>query len=174
MSLSDEIDKHMAAGRLHLLPPLFSPEGPLREMAVSPDIFANADPSNWPNNRKGERLGKMRATLDRFTGNGRVSIVLFPKGKASSTFMARIQPVGNEVWDIRCTDPRPGIRVLGRFSRKDAFVALVWDFHENLRGKAWGDLGGQCQQEWTRLFGLLAPHQGSKPSDYLTGNFTAF
>jgi hypothetical protein len=139
MSLSDEIDKHIAAGRLRLLPPL-----------------------------------KMRATLDRFASNGRVSIVLFPKGKASSTFMARIQPVGNEVWDIRCTDLSPGIRVLGRFSRKDAFVALVWDFHENLRGKTWGDLGGQCQQEWTRLFGSLAPHQGSKPNDYLTGNFTAF
>ena len=103
MSLSDEIDKHVAAGRLCALPPVFRSDGPLREMMVSPDIFVNATPDNWPYGRIGKRLGNMRAT---FTNNKRISIVLFPKGKPQSTFMARIEPVVNEVWDIRCTDPR--------------------------------------------------------------------
>jgi hypothetical protein len=153
------------------LPPLFASTEAVRIMIVATDLFSELQPSAWPYNETGRRLGRLRADLDRFTANDRISIALFPQNKPKTAYMARIKPVSNEVWDIRSTDPNPGTRVLGRFSEKDTFVALVWDFHENLKGTAWGRLGEKCLQEWTKLFPNYAPHQGSSASDYVSSNF---
>jgi hypothetical protein len=171
MSIRDNINAHIAAGRLFYLPPQFASTRAIRTMIVAPDLFSNLQPSAWPNNKTGERLGRLRADLDRFTANDRISIALFPQNKPKTTYMARIEPVSNEVWDIRSADPNPGTRVLGRFSEKDTFVALVWDFHENLKGAAWGRLGDRCLNEWANLFPNYAPHKGSSASDYISSNF---
>jgi hypothetical protein len=171
MSIRDEINAHIIARRLFYLPPQFASIRAIRTMIVAPDLYSDLQPSAWPNNKTGQRLGRLRADLDRFTANDRISIALFPQNKPKTTYMARIEPVANEVWDFRSTDPKPGMRVLGRFSAKDAFVALVWDFHENLKGSAWGRLGEGCLQEWAKLFPNYPPHHGNSDSDYLSSNF---
>jgi hypothetical protein len=175
MSLGDEINAHVQATpqRLVRLPPLFGSTPAVRTMIVAPDIYRVAQPDAWPNNRKGQRLGQMRTDLDRFTKGDRISIALFPKKKPQSTYLARLDPVMNEVWDIRSIDPKPGIRVLGRFSDYDTFIALVWDCHENVRGRtAWALFGERCLQEWSRLFPVTGPHSGSSANAYLS-NFIA-
>ncbi len=172
MSIQDEIDAHVLAGRLFRLPALLGADGPTRTMIVTPDIYANAQPTAWPHDRRGERLGRMRGDIDRFTNNDRISIALFPKNKPATTYLARIHPVANEVWDLRSTDPKPGIRILGRFSEMDTFVALVWDFHEHVSGwAAWAALGQRCLQEWERLFTTLPPHHGKSANEYLSSKF---
>lgn len=172
MSLRDEIEAHIGERRLFRLPALLGASGPTRMMIVASDIYKNVQPTAWPHNRTGERLGRLRGTLDRFTNNDRVAIALQPKNKPPATFLARLTPVTNEVWDIRSTDPRPGIRVLGRFSERDTFVALVWDFHENVIGRAdWTHFGERCLQCWNNLFATLPPHQGTSANDYLSSNF---
>jgi hypothetical protein len=176
MSLRDEINVHMQATpkRLFHLPPLFGSTAAVRTMIVVPDIYREAQPDAWPNNRKGQRLGQMRTDLDRFTKNDRIPIALFPKRKPPSTYLARLDPVTNEVWDIRSIDPKPGIRILGRFSERDTFVALVWDFHENVCGRtAWAAFGEHCLQEWNRLFPVTGPHTGTSANAYLSNNFFA-
>ncbi len=55
-----------------------------------------------------------------------ISVGWDPMKKGVSAFMARLAPVEDEVWDIRSRDPSPGIRVLGSFSERDVFVALLW------------------------------------------------
>jgi|GEM_PF-5064175 len=111
MSIRDNINEHIAAGQLFYLPPLFASTEAVRIMIVAPDLFSDLQPSAWPNNKTGQRLDRLRADLDRFTANDRISIAPFPQNKPKTAYMARIKPVSNEVWDIRSTDPNPGTRV---------------------------------------------------------------
>lgn len=175
MSLRDEINSHVRAStpRLYDLGSLLGTgRASGRCMIVAPDIFAHVQPSAWPNNRKGMRLGRMRGALDRFTNNERISIALHPRNKPAKTYLARILPVTNEVWDIRSTEIKPGTRVLGRFAERDTFIALVWAYHEDVIGdRAWADFGQRCLDEWRRLFGTLPAFSGTAASDYLSGNY---
>lgn len=84
--------------------------------------------------------------------------------------MARVHPVSEEVWDFRCFDPKPGIRAFGHFAEKDTFVALTWDFRENVDWA--GEVSG-CIEAWRALFGDLPPFKGTNLNDYLSHNFSA-
>jgi hypothetical protein len=170
MSIRDEINAHLGIKRLFCLPPQFA-SAAVRTMIVAPDLYQNVQPPSWPNNKTGQRLGRLRADLDSFTVNDFIAIALFPRKKPQNTYLARIEPVVNEVWDIRSTDPKPGIRVLGRFSEQDTFIALIWDFHENLIGADWGKLGERCLQEWDNLFPNSPPFRGKQANDYLSSRY---
>ena len=90
------------------------------------------------------------------------------------TWATRVDPISDRIWDIRSVDPSPGIRVLGGFAEKDTFVALEWDFRENLGGpksKEWRDFIVRCSAHWRRLFGTYKPHEGEKTSDFLSKNY---
>lgn len=86
--------------------------------------------------------------------------------------MARNAPIGGQVFDIRCTDPKPGIRVFGRFIELDTFVALTWDYRENLNGRDFDDAVARCIREWQRLFPREHLFAGRSLNEYLT-NFYA-
>jgi hypothetical protein len=55
-------------------------------------------------------------------------------GSGSNNCAARVHPVKAEFWSIRVTAPEdtPGIRVLGAFADKDKFIALTWDYREDM------------------------------------------
>lgn len=64
------------------------------------------------------------------------------------------------------------MRVLGRFASKDCFVALDWNYRENLSEESdWEDIIEECKTAWSDLFGGLTPHQGSHVNEYLSSNF---
>jgi hypothetical protein len=168
MSIRDLIKGHVAAQRLFVLAPLIEGLEVKRHMIVSHDVYvAVTRPYSW--GKKEEfRLGKLRGDLDRFITGRKISLALFPKGKPVSTYMARLEPVTSEVWDLRSCDPRPGIRVVGRFSERDTFIALCWDFHENLHGKSWDPFQDRCGNEWKRLFPGVAPFSGKTVREYIS------
>jgi hypothetical protein len=174
MSIRDEINSHVyrLTPKLHILTPLLPSErAGSRVMVVSSDIYSAVQPESWPNNRTGARLARMRGALDRFSGNDRISLAMDPKNKPATTYLARIRPVTNAVWDIRSTEITPGIRVLGRFAEMDTFVALVWAYHEAVKGdKAWADFGQRCIDEWRILFHSSNPLTGSVARDYVSTN----
>lgn len=122
----------------------------------------------FPNNWEGKRHSKVRALLDSFTEGDVISVAEDPYDKAASAILARVDAVEAEVWDIRCLDPSPGIRVFGRFSEPDTFIALTWEYRENVD---WPTETARCQAAWRALFGAIAPHSGSALHEYISYNF---
>ncbi len=92
-----------------------------------------------------------------------------PYKKPRVTNMARADPIESEVFDIRCIDPKPGIRVLGCFADFDLFVALTWNVRENLPDdKSWRDEIERCKAAWRRLFHPYLPFCGADLNAYLS------
>ena len=100
-------------------------------MIVSVEV-RDAVEGPWPNNWDGYRLSQLRESLDAFTTNEWISVAEDPFAKPSDAFMARIDPVSMQLWDIRCIDPNPGIRTFGTFLCKDTFLALTWEYREQI------------------------------------------
>lgn len=130
----------------------------------------------WYSADEEKRLSRLRGDLDAFVLGQMISVADHPYLKNKTAYLARVDPIHKEIWDIRSIDPRPGIRVLGCFAETDVFVGLVWEYRSNLDGpggKLWEDFVQRAEHAW-RLFALgLPPHSGSAISDYVSGNFFA-
>lgn len=174
MSIRDEIANRVGDGRLFCLPPLIPSGTMVRAMFVSEEINQVVHPP-WEATKEGLRLSRLRAYLDTWTEGVLVSVAEAPYHKPRNTFLARVDPVADDVFDIRCFDPKPGIRVLGCFSEKDVFVALTWNHRENLGGpdsRGWRDEIERCKASWRRLFHPYPPFRGANLDAYLS-NFIA-
>jgi hypothetical protein len=142
-------------------------------MFVSQEIV-DAVKYPFPENWDGHRLALFRETLDHFTLNGEIAIAENPRRKPSWAYLARMEPEGTEIWDIRCIDPRPGIRAFGGFSELDTFVALTWDYRENLETEEdWNAAIAQCRRAWDELFHPEPPFRGASLNEYLSDNYRA-
>jgi hypothetical protein len=170
MSIRDEINAHLASTRLvhlqHAIPGIRS----VRTILVNQDVFRAVALQNW-RGRERYRLGQLRADLDRFIGGERIAVMLFPRTRGATTYLKRLDPVRDEVWEIRSCDPKPGVRVLGRFSEPDFFIGLAWDFHENLRGASWEPLRQSCLSQWNALFPHHAAYNGKTAHEYVSNAF---
>jgi hypothetical protein len=166
MSYHDEINR-LLGKELFALPPLIQSQPSGRAMFISREINAIAHPP-WKPNQKGIRFARMRAQLDRFTEGQKISVSENPASHPGYTFMARNDPMVSQAFDIRCTDPRPGIRVFGRFIEKDTFVGLTWDYRENLNGKDFDAAVERLVREWRRLFPNEPLFAGRNLNEYVT------
>jgi hypothetical protein len=178
MSIRDEIlaRTQETPERLFFLPPLIRSVGLVREIFISDEVNAVAHPP-WPATALGRRHAQMRGYLDAFTEGRRITATDAPYRKPKSTFLARVDPVSDDFFSMRCIDPKPGLRVLGAFAAFDLFVALTWNCRENLPSddplnKPWRDEIERCKAAWRRLFYTYPPHHGSSLNAYLS-NFTA-
>jgi hypothetical protein len=173
MSIRDEIRRLTMERqpRLFFLPPLLPGVAVVRELFVSEEIFRVANPP-WPSTVMGRRYARMRTYLDAWTEGRLITVADHPYNKPRSTFMARIDPGADEVFDIRCRYPKPGIRVLGLFADCDLFVALTTTGHENLiTGRDWRDEREACKAAWRRLFPTYQPFSGTTTlHDYISTN----
>jgi hypothetical protein len=173
MSIRDEINNRVRERppRLFFLPPLIEGMPIVREIFVTEEIQQIAYPP-WPNGPTGRRFARMRAYLDAWTEGRLISIAEDPYEKPRSTFLARVDPAPDEVFDIRCISPRPGMRVFGRFADKDLFIALTWAGRENLPGdKDWRNEREACKAAWRRLFPSYPPFIGESLNDYVSTNY---
>jgi hypothetical protein len=169
-SIRDAIKTHDGQN-LFCLESEFKQDDSPRAVFVSADVMHIVNGSPWPG-KDGRRYARLRALLDSFTTGGFITVAERPFDKHARAILARVDPVEAEVWDFRCLDPNPGIRAFGRFSEKDTFVVLSWNFRENLNtAECWADEVQYCKEEWTKLFGILPPHRGTSVNDYLSYNF---
>jgi hypothetical protein len=157
--------------RLFRVPASFSNGEGARVVYASSDV-AEMISGDWPDTRDGQMHAAARAVLEAFVDGGYVTIAADPFRKAATALLARVHPVADEVWDFRCLDPRPGIRVLGSFAATDVFVALTWDYRENF-DKDWPAHVAECKREWRRLFGDVPPFRGKTLNDYVSENIRA-
>lgn len=84
--------------------------------------------------------------------------------------LARVHPVSDEIWDMRSTDPNPGIRGLGAFGGKDFFIVLVWDYRENFDEDPdhWEAEIERCKAKWNELFGSIPRFKGASLDEYIS------
>lgn len=113
--------------------------------------------------------GNCKALLDDFIEGGLMTVGWDPLDKKSTCIMARTEPVELGIWDFRCLDPRPGIRILGAFADKDVFIALTWDYRENFDGN-WPEKIMECAAAWDALFGTLPRKIRGNVNDYISDN----
>jgi hypothetical protein len=137
---------------------------PRRTMIVSLEVRDAVDaalPDNWD----GLRLSDFRQTLDAFTDGEQITVSEDPYRKPSDCFMARVDPVALEVFDIR-TLFGPGIRTFGCFIDVNCFAALTWDYREDMK---FDYECKRCRHDWQQIFGSLEPFsKGKRLDEYLT------
>jgi hypothetical protein len=135
-----------------------------RVLLISERIRSDFMPP-WPDTIEGERRAGARALLDAFSNGDFFTVGQDPHNKDPDAMMARVDPTGDEVFDFRSFDCRQGLRIFGCFIEKDEFIALTWDFREDVD---WDNATAECMAEWRRLFGDLLPHSGDSIDDYLS------
>jgi hypothetical protein len=166
-SLKERI-RELAGQRLCFLPPLIPAAPMLRELFVSEEVLSGVDPP-WPRNRTGPRHAAFRATLDGFTEGSLISVSESPFEKPNYATLARTHPARKEIWDLRCTRLDQGMRCFGVFAGKDLFVALTWDYRENIAD--FDSEVARCRQAWDDLFAPLQPFRGRNLDDYLSNYY---
>jgi hypothetical protein len=120
----------------------------------------------------GIRRAGAQAVLESFVDGGFLTIAEDPFDKDRTAMMARVDPVNWEIFDFRCLDPEPGIRVLGSFCAIDEFVALTWDYREQFDDR-WPEQVQRCRDSWLDIFGAIPQHKGEQLDAYLSYNFEA-
>ena len=176
MSIHAEIAAHIAAGRLYPIRPVIPSDPVERTLVVAEDVNQLIE-GPWENTAMERRANRLRADLEAFVKGDVIGISLIPF-EHKAAYMGRLDKPEHEVWDIRSRDPKPSLRVLGRFGETDLFVGLVW----RPRSVGWGkrkSLGEatsfewefaklECEETWERLFPGRAPKHGADLHDYIS------
>lgn len=169
MSVREEIQYLCDIGRLaRFWPPLAVPKH-RRAMYVSRSIEELLI-NSWDSPQQELRWGYVLSDLCVFVRDPWVTVAADPR-RAKAAYMARLLPDGDEVWDVRCRDPHPGIRLLGRFAEKNVFIALTWEERLPLgrfESDEWKAAINRCATEWNLHF-WSDPLRGNYPDDYLDG-----
>jgi hypothetical protein len=171
MSIRVEIGNRISEERLFLLSPAMPGSHIVRPMFVSLEIkdlvLGPWDDAEWE-----ERCGQLRADLDRYIECRRITVAARPY-HARTAYMAQLDELRDEAWEIRSRDPEPSLRVFGRFADTDWFVALTWWKRADLKGpdsREWRDAIEGCKAEWRRLFPTYPPKTGANVNDYISTN----
>jgi hypothetical protein len=171
MSITAEIRKRVSGHlgcTLFELSPSIDGESIVREMIVSKDVLRAVSPP-WPANRDSERHVSFRASMDAFLDNEWMSVSENPFSKPWDSHVARVHPVADEIWDIRCFDVPPGIRCLGAFGGYNLFIALTWNYRELIEStELWEKEIENCKAEWDKFFSPIPRFKGETLNEYLS------
>jgi hypothetical protein len=106
--------------------------------------------------------------------------ISWDSSKARDAKMGRLDPIADEVWDVRSQEPSPGLQVFSRFAEKDVLVALTcsprsisvsWLDRLPLLGRdsrQWRDAIIECKRDWNILFPAYEPLRGDDLDDYIS------
>lgn len=163
MSIQGLIDGWITREELFSLLPWLPSTKPIRRIYISRSVKGFID-------REEERAGQLHADLDSFIGGDTITASMTPR-KARKAYMALLHPAADGIWDIRSRDPRPALRLLGGFARRDTFIGLVLYARKPLGAfgdRAWATAINDCKGEWRRRFHPYLPFTGDDLHDYLS------
>jgi hypothetical protein len=177
MSISDDIRHRIAENRLIDLAPGLPSIPRARRLLISQGIAAMVF-GPWDNDEWEERCGKLRADFDRFISGDRLPVAADRMNDRKGTsYLKRLEPGDKEIWEIRSRDPKPALRVFGRFAECDVFVALTCEKRADLGDgmtRQWRHAQVECATEWRNLFPAYEPVHSNNPiryDDYVTNYF---
>ncbi len=177
MSIQDVIKYWMSEGQLfQVFPRLLG--SPVNRVLLASEAVNRLVTGPWEDAKEEIRCGRLWADFDRFIEGRLISMSLeSPYSKPRTTYMARLHPPADDVIEIRSRDPKPGMRVFGRFADKDVFVALNWEYRENLGGPQDKEFGREreiCKAEWRKLFNTYPSINGKKIDEYFADTSNVF
>jgi hypothetical protein len=108
--------------------------------------------------------------FDRWVEGGR----LYVDDHGRPRTLKRLKPPPSDIWEIRVVEPRPQVRIFGRFASIDVFVALFGRTRPSLgrRGsEGWRNAMTGCEHQWKALFDILSPLQGGHMRDFVSEAF---
>lgn len=133
----------------------------------------------WTSSQCGLRISKLQADLEAFQRGGAIEMCM-EAFVAEDSFMGRLNPSADKVWDIRSRDPRPGLRLFGHFADPDIFVAFDWSprSHDWNGKQALGDRYSElwniskasCIEQWGLLFPNHEALDGVEVHEFVTKN----
>ena len=161
MSIDILIEDSTGGGKLFKLLP-YEPSTRIIRLIYLAPVVMNYVASDDP------RAGYLHAELDSFISGDNIVISMVPRN-AATAFIGILDPPENGMFDIRSRDPRPAMRILGGFARKDVFIGLVLRTRKLLlTEKDWDVAIAECKRKWQSRFHALLPLTGASPSDYLS------
>lgn len=131
-----------------------------RAVLMSPEVrdlivFGSQDEN------RASRCAYLRADLEAFASGAVVTCRLTSKHSKNAR-LARLCPPSLGVFEMRCQQPKPGLRLFGGFPRTDAFLALTWaprsvavpwsKKEPLVDEKAWRAIVKETQRSWRSLF----------------------
>lgn len=161
MSIDILIEQCAADRRLFQIHPYVPHTKIVRELYVSPSVKSYLESSQI-------RAGQLHGQLDSFIGGNKIVISMLPRN-AGNAFFGLLEPPSNGLWDLRSIDPRPALRILGAFAKKDCFIGLVLRTRSTLKTeKDWDVAITECKREWRVRFHALLPLTGGIPNDHFS------
>ena len=125
-----------------------------------------------------DRCYGLRNDLDNFTDGSFIITATDKLHSKKECYLKRLKPRDDEIWEIRCCEPLPQLRVFGRFAQKDVFVGLTWALrpelldHLTFEGtQAWRRAMVECATEWRRLFPSYPALSGASIHDHVSNAF---
>jgi hypothetical protein len=161
MSIDDLIKDRVARGMIYPLIPRAAGSAARRGMFVSEGIWEMLSTEHQDEEME-DRLGILQADLE-----------LFAEGQpVDPKYLFLLYPPHEAVWEIRSLRPEPSIRVLGRFAKKDVFIATNMELRENLGGwqsREWKNVKRLACTRWGHLFHTYPPMLSTNIHDLVTG-----
>jgi len=117
-----------------------------------------------------DRIGRLMADFDHFSTGGLITV---STGSERHAYMKQLDKLSEEVWEIRSRDPKPSLRIFGRFTEADVFIGTHMCTRPYLGypgSKEWRDEFERCKSEWRKLFQGYEPLSGEKINDYISEN----
>ena len=176
MSIQNSIAAALSTGRLHAFELEFASDELVRSILLHPQFAADLSErvEEW-----GWRVGQLQTDFESFVKGEYISLSMTPFKHRTAT-MGLMAPKSDGTWEIRCREPRPGLRVLGKFASVDTFVALSWEPRSVKFGRK-NPLGDKHSREyrhalslvnkrWNHVLPRLSSLTGGNYSDYVSKN----
>lgn len=176
MSIHGRIQQAVTVGRLVEFSLEFDSDVRARALYLHPELSNEIQAKGSAYDK---RLGRLQADFELFVTGQYVAMSMTPY-EHKAAFMGLLHPPSDGTWEIRSRDPKPGIRVFGKFPCADVFVALTWEPRSvPFRGKKpLGDRNSleyqialiEANQRWVETFPGLGPLIGESHLDYVSQN----
>lgn len=86
-------------------------------------------------------------------------------------FLKRLEPPPIEIWEVKVIEPRPQVRLFGRFAGPDLLIFTKFHLRDTLGDKGskqWEGAMKDCEHAWSKLG--LPLHSKTAIQDYVSGN----
>lgn len=137
----------------------------------------------WESSEMADRCMRLRADLENVLAGGRLVVCWTPGKGRDNHQVGRLDPIDDNIFDIRSVDPSPGLRAIFHFAEKDVLVVhlcsprsvpIPWLHRIPLldrSSKAWRNALAESKRNWSTLFPKFEPHAGNDVHDYISNAF---